>query len=227
MNHILDRIREVVISTGLNDSEFARQAGIAQSTFANMFSRGSEPRAEVLSKIVINFKVDANWLLTGKGSMFIEEVTESPAAVQAKIPLLRQTIAASPGTGWNDTDIVEKFIEPVALLPSFSSLYAFQMCDTSMAGAGIEEGDIILFDAASACHTDDLYVFALNGTVYCKLLKFDTIRKTIKIYSLHTPAIKHAEELRTLSTASPEGQEILHIFGKVVAWLRGNRLITR
>lgn len=223
----MNRIKELRGVLGLNQAELAEKLGIQKSLVSEYESDKKEPSKAVLIAMIEKLQVSANWLLTGKGSMFIEEVTESPAAVQAKIPLLRQTIAASPGTGWNDTDIVEKFIEPVALLPSFSSLYAFQMCDTSMAGAGIEEGDIILFDAASACHADDLYVFALNGTVYCKLLKFDTIRKTIKIYSLHTPAIKHAEELRTLSTASPEGQEILHIFGKVVAWLRGNRLITR
>lgn len=219
---ILNRIRDVIISTGLSDSEFAKQIEIPQSTFANMFIRQSDPKAEILEKIVKVFKVNANWLLTGEGTMFTEGEKEAGEG-NMRIPVLGSTVT---GKG-----AAEKYLKPSELLPSLSaaSLCAYRMNDTSMAGADISEGDIILLDtsAASSPLPDDLYVFSLEGRVYCKFLKFDPICHTVRIYSLHSPGIKTAEELRTIDCTNPENAELVHIFGRVVAWFRQNRLVSR
>ena len=161
--------------------------------------------------------------------MFLDASPKELVSTSQKIPLLRQTVSCGPGCNWEDNDIVEEFLEPLSLLPSLrgKDIYAFKVRGTSMVGAGIQDGDIVLFDASfnSLYCTDDVYVFALDGGVFCKLLKFDPIKKTIKIYSVHSIKLEEAEELRTLDCTNPDDIEVIHIFGRVVALLRENRLV--
>lgn len=72
MNNILTRIKLVITKTGLSDTAFAKKIDVPQGTLSNMFQRDSMPRADILESISNVFRVNASWLLTGKGEMFIE-----------------------------------------------------------------------------------------------------------------------------------------------------------
>ena len=176
-----------------------------------------------------NLNINMDWLLTGEGEMFSPTST-AVAPVHAKIPLLRQRVSCGRGQSWEDVDAVEDYIEPLALIPSAKNakIYAFRVRGTSMVGAGINDGDIILFDAKETdMLRDDLYVFALEGNVYCKLLKFDSIGRKISIYSVHTKELRDAKLLKTLDADKPETADTFHIFGRVFAWIQENRLMWR
>ena len=226
MYSVLNRIREIIIATGLNDSEFARKAGIAQSTLANMFSRESEPKAEMLGKIASSFNVNANWLLTGEGSMFVEgSKAEVPAQKGVTIPLLSQKVSCGPGQSWESEQNITEYISLSSLSPALSGrVYGFRVSGTSMLGAGIKDGDIVIFDASPNQElADGIYVFSLDGDAYCKRLEFDRIANRIKIYSVRVADLEKAELLRTLNSTDEGFAERFQLFGKVFSWLHLNR----
>ena len=174
------------------------------------------------------YNISVEWLLTGEGEMFSRQGEEVPA-VQDRIPILRQSVSCGPGQSWEEADIVEGYMEPLSLVPSARGrkVYAFRVRGTSMVGAGIDDGDTIIFDGGSGSDfSDDIYVFALDGSVYCKLVKFDEISRRISIWSVHGE-MKDAELLRTLDADSPETADTFHIFGRVLAWVRENRVFRR
>lgn len=94
-----------------------------------------------------------------------------------------------------------------------------------MVGAGISDGDILFFDGTPTDdYGDDLYVFAIDGKVFCKFLKFDEISRKIELYSMHSADMKKAELIRTIDSTNPETAKTLRIFGRVLAWMHENRL---
>lgn len=228
MNTILIRIRELITHLCISDTSFAQKIGVGQTTLSNMFQRESDPKSDVLQKIVLTFKVSPEWLLMGEGEMFSRQREEVPA-VQDRIPILRQSVSCGPGQSWEEADFIEGYMEPLSLVPSARGrkVYAFRVRGTSMVGAGIDDGDTIIFDGGSGSDfSDDIYVFALDGSVYCKLVKFDEISRRISIWSVHGE-MKDAELLRTLDADSPETADTFHIFGRVLAWVRENKVFRR
>ena len=70
---------------GLSQGVMSKQLGIAQAQY-NTYERGTrKPSAEVLEKLVKEFNINVNYLLTGEGSMFITPEL-SKETLQFKIP---------------------------------------------------------------------------------------------------------------------------------------------
>jgi hypothetical protein len=90
-----------------------------------------------------------------------------------------------------------------------------------MLGTGIQNGDYVLFDSAlDQWLHDGIYVFALDGDVYCKRLEFDMTK--IKIYSVRVTDLDKAELMRTLDTGDTSTADRLTIFGRVLCWVHPN-----
>lgn len=118
--------------------------------------------------------ISSNWLLTGKGSMFLADEETLPQTVQAKIPLLSQKVSCGHGVSWENEQNVTEYLDLNNLSPALRGrkLYGFRVKGTSMLGAGIKDGDIVIFAADQVQSLDDgIYVFSLDGDVYCKRLK--------------------------------------------------------
>ena len=216
MYSILDRIRKIISDLNLSDSAFAKSLDIPQATFSNMFLRQSEPKPSWLQAIVKKYNVSPDWLLTGEGEMFrTQEKNEICVTEDRKIPILNQSVSCGPGQEWQEADIRPK------------DCYAFRVRGTSMVGLGIDDGDMVILNRDMQDLNDDIYVFALDGAVYCKLLKFDSITQKIRIYSVHTKELKDAELLKVIDTTNPDITEYFHIFGRVLGWVRENTLMRR
>ena len=226
---ISEQLKIIRKSKNMTQAEFAESLQVATATIASIENGSRDMPKNLMRSLVNKFGIDGNWLIIGKGEMFSPTGT-AIAPAHAKIPLLRQTVSCGRGQSWEDVDAVEDYIEPLALIPSAKNakIYAFRVRGTSMVGAGINDGDIILFNAKETdTPHDDLYVFALEGNVYCKLLKFDSIGRKISIYSVHTKELRDAELLKTLDADKPETADTFHIFGRVFAWIQENRLMWR
>lgn len=221
MNEILSRIRMLINEFGLSDSAFSKKSKIPQTTFANMFGRDSEPKADVLRKIIETYSVSANWLLTGEGEMF--QKTEIAEKNKVKIPLLAQRCSCGPGQSWEQGDNIECYIEPLSLIPALKGkdIYAFKAKGISMLGVGIQNGDILFFDAdKKETVSDGIYVFALFGDVFCKLLRFEKIEKKVMIYSVPNKELTEAELIRTITIENDD----FHLLGRVLAWMHEDKL---
>ena len=225
-----EQIKLIRQSLNVTQQELAKKLGTPASTISNIENGSREIPKSLMKLMVEQLQINAAWLLTGNGEMFANDSCKAVANSEVKIPLLRQSVSCGPGEEWQDADSVECYIEPMHLLPSLKdrAVYAFRARGTSMVGAGIDDGDIILFDGERGqIVTDDLYVFALNGSVFCKLVKFDEITGKIRIYSMHTENIKDAELLKELDPSNSADADTFRLFGRVLAWMHENRLMSR
>lgn len=219
MNTILIRIRKIITQTGLSDTGFAESIGIRQSTLSNMFMRESDPKAEVLQKIREKYNINSEWLLTGEGAMFISEET-LPAASSSSIPLLSQKVSCGSGVNWESEQNIVEYLDIKDLSLKNRPLYGFRVNGTSMIGAGIRNNDIVVFSSQqNLVYNDGIYVFSLDGDVYCKRLEFDPIASRIKIYSVRVADLEKAELLTTLTSTDTTFTERFQLFGKVEFWI--------
>ncbi|MBQ0167235.1 MAG: S24 family peptidase [Treponema sp.] len=139
-----------------------------------------------------------------------------------RIPLLGQKVSCGPGQNWDSEDNIIEYIDVSELSPSIhgKDVYAFRAAGTSMLGAGIKDGDIVLFSAAQNQKlSDGIYVFGLDGEAYCKRLEFDPIAQRIKIYSVRVADLEKAELLTTLTASDPGYAERFTLFGRVFSWI--------
>lgn len=186
--------------------------------------KSKNPNADFCLKLIDKFQLNPDWLLTGEGEMYREKKEILPESVPQKIPLLRQTVSCGPGQDWETGDNVETYIEPLGLITRGKQLYAFRSRGLSMAGVGIQDGDILIFDADKTQKLqDDVYVFGYAGEAFCKLLRFDLFAKKIHVYSVPNKDLDRAELLRTLDSSTEEFQ----IFGRVLCWIHENHLMWR
>lgn len=222
MSEISLRLKEIVNYTGLSDRAFAQSIDLAQTTFTNILLKGTEPKSDVLRAIIEKYKVNAHWLLTGEGEMFTKTETEkTPCVKDVMVPVLSQKASCGPGVEWNSEQNITEYISLASLSPALSGkVYGFRVAGTSMLGAGIKDGDIVIFDASPAQNlTDGIYVFSLDGDAYCKRLEFDRLANRIKIYSVRVADLEKAELLRTLDSTDEGFAERFQLFGKVFSWV--------
>ena len=222
MSEISLRLKEIVNYTGLSDRAFAQSIDLAQTTFTNILLKGTEPKSDVLRAIIEKYKVNAHWLLTGEGEMFSKTETEkTPCVKDVMVPVLSQKASCGPGVEWNSEQNITEYISLASLSPALSGkVYGFRVVGTSMLGAGIKDGDIVIFDASPDQNlTDGIYVFSLDGDAYCKRLEFDRLANRIKIYSVRVADLEKAELLRTLDSTDAGFAERFQLFGKVFSWV--------
>ena len=222
MSEISLRLKEIVNYTGLSDRAFAQSIDLAQTTFTNILLKGTEPKSDVLRAIIEKYKINAHWLLTGEGEMFTKTESEKvPCVKDVMVPVLSQKASCGPGVEWNSEQNITEYISLASLSPVLSGkVYGFRVAGTSMLGAGIKDGDIVIFDASPDQDlTDGIYVFSLDGDAYCKRLEFDRLANRIKIYSVRVADLEKAELLRTLDSTDEGFAERFQLFGKVFSWV--------
>lgn len=107
---IFDRITLIVdkLCDGKN-TVLASKTGVNEANIRN-YKNGVMPKADFLEKIVRNFDINSNWLLTGEGNMFKEENVDIPVAHRSEspndgIPLI--PISAMAGAFTSDEQVLE------------------------------------------------------------------------------------------------------------------------
>lgn len=71
------RIKELIFKLGLNQTSFAKSVGVSQNAIFNTISGDSTPRFKLLSSILEAYpSVSRDWLLEGKGEMFIASTSQ-------------------------------------------------------------------------------------------------------------------------------------------------------
>ena len=159
----------------------------------------------------------------GANTPALAHLGDAPAPTHAKIPLLKQRVSCGPGENWEQGDNIEKYLDINTLIPrlGIGRLVAFKARGSSMLGAGIRGGDYILFDAsADEVFTDGVYIFMLDGDVFCKRLEFDDLTKIIKIFSVRVADLEKAELAKTINTTDPDFTDRFRIFGRVKTCIR-------
>ena len=217
-----EQIRAIRKSKGMTQQEFAAFMEVSSSSIANIENGTREISKAMMKSIVEKCGVNAHWLLTGEGEMFTKTESEKvPCVKDEMVPVLSQKASCGPGVEWNSEQNITEYISLASLSPALSGkVYGFRVAGTSMLGAGIKDGDIVIFDASPDQNlTDGIYVFSLDGDAYCKRLEFDRLANRIKIYSVRVADLEKAELLRTLDSTDEGFAERFQLFGKVFSWV--------
>jgi SOS-response transcriptional repressor LexA len=223
-----ERLKAARETIGVNQSQFASTLGVAPSFISGIERDKKDVSRELLQKLLEKYQININWLLTGEGEMFLQKQEKSLEIAQKsgegyKVPLLRQKVSCGPGVEWQNEDNIVEYIDVFDQIPQLKieRLFALRVEGSSMLGAGIRNGDYVLFNSAKdQWLRDGIYVIALDGEVFCKRLEFD-MKKT-KIYSVRFADLDKAELVATLDNKDMSTAERLTIFGRVLYWIHPN-----
>ena len=80
-----DRIRELIDILGLNQYTFAEEINISRSNITKYISGQLIPNQRIIQLIEEHFKVRKEWLETGEGSVFIDEMSPVKQKLMSKI----------------------------------------------------------------------------------------------------------------------------------------------
>jgi transcriptional regulator with XRE-family HTH domain len=70
-NNVNSRLKRIRIFLGFNLDEFSQLLKISKPTLVRYESGERKPTTDFLSILINEYKVNVNWLLTGKGSIFL------------------------------------------------------------------------------------------------------------------------------------------------------------
>ena len=222
---ISEQLKSIRKEKCLTQQELANQLEVSTATIASVENGSRDMPKALMKSLVKKFGIDANWLLTGEGEMFktgTSIVAEKKSGIEDRIPILSQKVSCGPGQVWEHEDNIVEYLDVRALSPVLHSrnVYGFRAIGTSMLGAGIRDGDIVLFNAdKDSPVTDGIYVFGLDGDTYCKRLEFDRLANRIKIFSVRVADLEKAELLKTLDSTDEGFNERFRLFGKVFSWI--------
>ena len=215
------RLTEVRINLGLTKKEFADSLAIASTVIVDIENGKRDPSKNLLLMVAAQYSISLNWLYLGiEPKNLPGKIPSLPATVEtAKIPLLSQKVSCGPGQDWESENNIIDYIDVFNISRlKIKRLFALKVEGSSMIGAGIHSGDYVLFDGTIDQRVrDGLYVFALDGEVFCKRLEFDMNK--IRIYSVRHIDLDKAELMRTLDTQDMNTAERLTIFGRVLYWI--------
>lgn len=76
MQKISDRLKEIRKVKNLTQQELGAILNVSKQAIANIESGHNKPSIEIVSKLIENLDVDANWFLVGKGDMFFAPENE-------------------------------------------------------------------------------------------------------------------------------------------------------
>jgi len=69
-----DRIIQFLNANNLNSTKFADQIGVQRSSISHILSGRNKPSYDFIEKMLLTYpKLNAQWLITGKGNMFIDQ----------------------------------------------------------------------------------------------------------------------------------------------------------
>jgi len=238
-SRVIEEIEKNLIETGRKKSDLSKMLGVRSSYISDIRSgKSKNPGADFTLALINKLQINPLWLETGEGTPFLTTGAEaqgldgeSPASLSLqasiKVPLLRQKVSCGKGADWESEENIEDYIDVHTLIPriGIGRVFAIKAQGSSMMGMGIRNGDYILFDAAEErVFNDDVYVFSLDGDLYCKRLEFDMLAQKINIFSVRFADLDKAELIKSIDTSDPSFGDRFMIFGKVSGWMhpKGN-----
>lgn len=70
MSTIGEKLKDIRKAKGLTQAEFGNNIGFSKQAVSNIENNLSNPSIEFISKLIMYYDVNANWLIVGFGEMF-------------------------------------------------------------------------------------------------------------------------------------------------------------
>lgn len=113
------RIKQLRLSLGLTQQEFADKLGIKRGAIANYELGRNEPIDAVVTLICKTFDVNEQWLRTGEGKMLIEltpdeKLAAFTAQLQREDDFKRRFVAALSTLDPEDWEMIQRVVDKLA-----------------------------------------------------------------------------------------------------------------
>lgn len=113
MNEVLERISNLAAARGVSDSQFCREVGIGQSTYATWKQKDREPQLKYVPQIAEYFGVSIDFLLTGKTTddYYLDPEVSAIAQEMATRPELKVLFKASRNVSKESIEAINNMIQ--------------------------------------------------------------------------------------------------------------------
>jgi SOS-response transcriptional repressor LexA len=198
-----ERYNFVQAKSGLSKREFAESLGISKNLGSILGNGKQRLSRDVLERLSDLYKVNINWLLSGKGPSGLE----GPDG--AIIELLEQEAAAGRGRDIQDYAEKQTIQVPFSLVAPHrpESLRAVYVAGDSMTGEKIYDGDIVIF-YPQITRGDAVYVVSVGDTLLVKRVDFDEVNKAITLISANPSYLPRFIAGKDLENVKIEGRVI-------------------
>src|ERR1035437_3135065 len=178
LNNIGERLREIRLQSALNVSELSRMISIPYKSISNYEKGERKPTVEYLALISEHLSANLEWLLFGKGPMFITEDDRKNYDICSSdfvyIPIYDIRAAAGHGCIVDEETIIDRFAFKLDwfnknICGSKSDLVIFTAHGESMEPT-IKNGDLIMIDTSGKKIRDGIFVIRFDNSLLVKRL---------------------------------------------------------
>ena len=168
-----DRLVKARENLGFNQANFSEKIDLAAQSLARYEKNKVNPSMEFIAKLTDMFNINSNWLLTGKGEMFISNDTTKNSD-NYFIDLLN--VRAGAGEG-----IYNYVIETVDTISLDKSFFRTPINTNKIKGICVDgdsmeptlrDGDYVLIDENINFGTNGIYAIQSGGQILIKRLQF-------------------------------------------------------
>lgn len=210
-----ERLVEARESLGFNQSDFADKIVLAPQSLARYEKNKVKPSVDFLTKLTDMFNINSNWLLTGRGSILIDQLNHLPVA-QEKHPednnhtvslnYYPDIVAAAGYGAINESNVRpqimkfdRRFLEEFLNVRRFDKLDVIKVIGDSMEPY-IHDGEIVLVERHHEARNGETVIANVNGHIYVKRFHTDPFGKWVKLIS----------ENHIYGSLELEGEELEH-----------------
>ena len=168
-----DRLVKARENLGFNQANFSEKIDLAAQSLARYEKNKVNPSMEFIAKLTDMFNINSNWLLTGKGEMFISNDTTKNSD-NYFIDLLNVRAGAGEGI----YNYVIETVDTISLDKSFfrtpintNKIKGIQVDGDSMEPT-LRDGDYVLIDENINFGTNGIYAIQYGGQILIKRLQF-------------------------------------------------------
>jgi phage repressor protein C with HTH and peptisase S24 domain len=212
-----ERIKIIRSKLNLSQKEFAEKLNIKQNMLSYYESGRSQPPIDVVEKISITFNINTNWLLTGRGDIFIGDNKSRPEEKGIiYLPVLNTKVSAGYGIENFEITITDYFgLEERLVFPYKKEKLKVQTVRGDSMSPTLMDGDIVVV-AEGVIDGDGIYVINRAGSLFVKRLQFKLTENCVVIISDN---VKYDREiLKDIGQ-----QELIVIVGMVILHMHNFR----
>lgn len=181
-NSLIDRIKSVMKTIGVNQVVFAEKTGMRQQNISRILNGKVNIGDAVINKIVLSFDVNKDWLLTGVGSMFDPINGKIPKGNIVYFPHVQKSDYEKYITNYNNQEYIDSLDPfPVKEFPITyeSGKMAFDVIDNAMkvgdARFKVSTGDVVIARNINKDYSKlsdkEIYVIVTNRSIFIRLCK--------------------------------------------------------
>jgi transcriptional regulator with XRE-family HTH domain len=116
-----ERLKLLRTTLGLTQKDFAEKIDIDQRNYTNYENGNAEMKAKHIQKLIENYEINANWLLTGEGEMFANNAVNYSSRLSEAIEDALSEIEEPELTEFIKEKTVAKIVEKLSIPTSLLS----------------------------------------------------------------------------------------------------------